>query len=735
MQKILFYLVMVSITFAIYSCKNKDTGSLSDIVYKESMLMNKSDIMPPVAEKEPKQMVTHGDTTVDNYFWMRLSDEQKNAKKPDAQTQRVLDYLNAENDYREKMMLHTDSFQNRLFEEIKGRIKQTDMSVPYKENGYFYITRYEEGKEYPIHSRKKDNLEAAEEIMLHVNELADGYEYFAIGGRSVSPDNKILAYGEDTVSRRQYTVRFKDLGTGKNMDDIIPNTTGGIVWANDNKTVFYTKNDAALRSYQIYRHTLGTPVKSDKLVFHEKDETFNTFIYKSKSKKYLILGSSATLSQEYQVLEADNPTGSFRMFQPRERKLEFDISHYGDKWYIRTNKDDAQNFKIMISPETATTKENWTDLMPYDKNIFIEGIDLFKDHMVISERKDGITQLRIRPWDGKNEHYIAFGEASYATGTGINPEFETDLLRLDYTSLTTPNTTYDYNVKTKKLELLKQQEVIGNFNAADYVSERQMVKAKDGTLVPLSIVYKKGYKKDGTRPLLLYAYGSYGYSMDPYFSSARLSLLNRGFGFAIAHIRGGQEMGRQWYEVGKLLKKKNTFTDFIDCGDYLVKEGYVAKDKLFAEGGSAGGLLMGAVMNMKPELWRGIIAGVPFVDVINTMLDESIPLTTGEFDEWGNPKNKEYYDYMKSYSPYDNVEAKAYPATLVTTGYWDSQVQYWEPAKWVAKLREMKTDKNPLLVYCNMDTGHGGASGRFRALRETAMEYAFLLDLAGLGEE
>lgn len=735
MQKILFYLVMVSITFAIYSCKNKDTGSLSDIVYKESMLMNKSDIMPPVAEKEPKQMVTHGDTTVDNYFWMRLSDEQKNAKKPDAQTQRVLDYLNAENDYREKMMLHTDSFQNRLFEEIKGRIKQTDMSVPYKENGYFYITRYEEGKEYPIHSRKKDNLEAAEEIMLHVNELADGYEYFAIGGRSVSPDNKILAYGEDTVSRRQYTVRFKDLGTGKNMDDIIPNTTGGIVWANDNKTVFYTKNDAALRSYQIYRHILGTPVKSDKLVFHEKDETFNTFIYKSKSKKYLILGSSATLSQEYQVLEADNPTGSFRMFQPRERKLEFDISHYGDKWYIRTNKDDAQNFKIMISPETATTKENWTDLMPYDKNIFIEGIDLFKDHMVISERKDGITQLRIRPWDGKNEHYIAFGEASYATGTGINPEFETDLLRLDYTSLTTPNTTYDYNVKTKKLELLKQQEVIGNFNAADYVSERQMVKAKDGTLVPLSIVYKKGYKKDGTRPLLLYAYGSYGYSMDPYFSSARLSLLNRGFGFAIAHIRGGQEMGRQWYEDGKLLKKKNTFTDFIDCGDYLVKEGYVAKDKLFAEGGSAGGLLMGAVMNMKPELWRGIIAGVPFVDVINTMLDESIPLTTGEFDEWGNPKNKEYYDYMKSYSPYDNVEAKTYPATLVTTGYWDSQVQYWEPAKWVAKLREMKTDKNPLLVYCNMDTGHGGASGRFRALRETAMEYAFLLDLAGLGEE
>jgi oligopeptidase B len=735
MQKFLFYFVSVSITFAVCSCKNEDAGTLSEIVYKESKLMNKSDINAPVAEKQPKQMVTHGDTTVDNYFWMRLSDEQKNAEKPDAQTQKVLDYLNAENDYREKMMSHTDSFQNRIFEEIKGRIKQTDMSVPYKENGYFYITRYEEGKEYPIHARKKETLEAPEEIMLNVNELAEGYEYFAIGGRTVSPDNKILAYSEDTVSRRQYTVRFKDLMTGKNLDDIIPNTTGGVVWANDNKTVFYTKKDAALRSYQIYRHTLGAPLKSDKLVFHEKDETFNAFIYKSKSKKYLILGSAATLSQEYQVLEADNPTGNFRMFQPRERKLEFDISHYGDKWYIRTNKDDAKNFKIMVTPESATTKENWTDLMPYDKNILIDGIDIFKDHMVISERKDGITQLRIRPWDGKNEHYVEFGEASYTTGTGINPEFETDLLRLDYTSLTTPNTTYDYNVKTKKLELLKQQEVIGNFNAADYASERQMVKAQDGTMVPLSIVYKKGFKKDGTRPILLYAYGSYGYSMDPYFSSARLSLLDRGFGFAIAHIRGGQEMGRQWYEDGKLLKKKNTFTDFIDCGDYLIKEGYAAKDKLFAEGGSAGGLLMGAVMNMKPEIWRGVIAAVPFVDVINTMLDESIPLTTGEFDEWGNPKVKEYYDYMKSYSPYDNVEAKAYPATLVTTGYWDSQVQYWEPAKWVAKLREMKTDKNPLLMYCNMDTGHGGASGRFRALRETAMEYAFLLDLAGLGED
>ena len=730
-----YYLALLCFTFAFFSCKQKDSNTLKPMEFKESKMFSKTDIMPPVAEKIPKMIITHGDTVVDNYFWMRLSDAQKNAEKPDVETKRVLDYLNNENTYREKMMSHTDSFQNRLFEEIKGRIKQTDMSVPYKDNGYYYITRFEEGKEYPIHSRKKGSLEAQEEILLNVNKLAEGHQYYALGARTVSPDNKILAYSEDTVSRRQYTIRFKDLTTDKNLEDVIPVTSGGITWGNDNKTIFYSKIDAALRSYKIYRHTLGAPVKNDQLIWHEKDETFNTFIYKTKSKKYLIIGSAATLSNEYQILEADNPTGKFRMFQPRERELEYSIDHYGENWYIHTNKDNAQNFKIMVTPESATSKEHWKDLMPYDKNIFIEGIDLFKDHMVISERKGGITQLRIRPWNGKDEHYVQFGEESYTTGTGINPDFETDLLRLDYTSLTTPNTTYDYNVKTKKLEMLKQQEVVGSFKAADYMSERKMVKAKDGTMIPLTIVYKKGFKKDGTQPFLLYGYGSYGASMDPYFSSVRLSLLDRGFGFAIAHIRGGQEMGRQWYEDGKLLKKKNTFADFIDCGDYLVNEQYAAKDKLFANGGSAGGLLMGAVMNMRPELWKGVIAAVPFVDVINTMLDESIPLTTGEFDEWGNPKNKEYYDYMKSYSPYDNVEAKAYPATLVTTGYWDSQVQYWEPAKWVAKLREMKTDKNPLLMYCNMETGHGGASGRFRRLRETAMEYAFILDLAGLGED
>jgi len=735
MSKYLPRLVVFYATFAFLSCKNDTNTSMENIKYTESTLLTLTDFVPPVAEKKPTILEQHGDIRTDNYFWMRLSDEQKNAEIPDEQTQNVLAYLNAENDYREKMMAHTDSFQVRLFEEIKSRIKQTDMSVPYKDNGYFYITRYEEGKEYPVYSRKKDNLDAPEETLLNVNELAEGHSYFAVGARTVSPNNTILAYSEDTVSRRQYTIRFKDLVTGKNLTDVINKTTGSITWGNDNKTIFYSKQDASLRSYKIFRHTLGTPESADKMIWHEKDETFNTFIYKTKSKKYLVIGSFATLSNEYQILEADNPTGNFKLFQPRERKLEFNIDHYGDNWYIHTNKDGAENFKIMVTPVNATTKENWKDLMPYDPNIYIEGLDLFKDHMVISERKGGITQLRIRPWEGSGEHYIEFGEESYTTFTGTNPDFETDLLRLDYTSLTTPSTTYDYNVKTKKLTLLKQQEVIGTFNAADYISERKMVKATDGTMIPLSIVYKKGFDKDGTRPMLLYGYGSYGASMDPYFSSARLSLLDRGFGFAIAHIRGGQEMGRQWYEDGKFLKKKNTFTDFIDCGDYLVNEKYASKDKLFANGGSAGGLLMGAVMNMRPELWSGVIAAVPFVDVISTMLDESIPLTTGEFDEWGNPKDKVYYDYMKSYSPYDNVEAKAYPPTLVTTGYWDSQVQYWEPAKWVAKLRELKTDKNPLLMYCNMETGHGGASGRFRKLKETALEYAFLLDLAGLGEK
>jgi oligopeptidase B len=737
MKSLLFFILSIYLIILVPSCnqEKKDpanlTPEITNLNYKESMLLTKTNIEVPVADKIEKQLTIHGDTRIDNYYWMKLSDEQKNASIPDSQTTKVLNYLNAENTYREKMMAHTEGFQKKLFEEIKGRIKQTDMSVPFKKNGYYYITRYEEGKEYPIHSRKKESPEAAEEIMLNVNDLAKDYEYFAIAAMSVSSNNKILAYCEDTVSRRQYNIRFKNLSTGKMFTDVIPNTSGNITWANDNKTLFYSLNDAALRSYKILRHTIGTSTKEDVLVFHEKDETFDTFIFKTKSEKYLVLASSATLSNEYKVIEANNPTGNFKMFQPRENKLEYSIDHYGDNWYILTNKDEAENFKIMTCGLESTTKENWKELIPHRKDVLIEDIDLFKTNMVISERVDGITKIKIRPWQGK-EYYVDFDEEDYNARTSVNPDFDSPTLRLEYTSLTTPNTTFDYDLQSKKLILLKQQEVIGDFNSKDYVSERVYAAAKDGTKIPISIVYKKGFVKDGTRPLLLYGYGSYGISIDPYFSSVRLSLLDRGFAFAIAHIRGGQEMGRQWYEDGKFLKKKNTFTDFIDCAEHLVKEKFASKDKLFADGRSAGGLLMGAVLNMRPDLWSGVIAAVPFVDVVTTMLDETIPLTTGEYSEWGNPSEKEYYDYMKSYSPYDNVMPKSYPSMLIITGYHDSQVQYWEPAKWVAKLRELKTDKNPLLMYCNMDTGHGGASGRFKQYLDDAMEYAFLLDLAGL---
>ncbi len=687
------------------------------------MKMMEKNIHPPIAAKKPKELITLGHTRIDNYYWLNDRDN------PD-----VIDYLNAENSYLDTMMSHTKAFREKLYEEMVGRIKQTDMSVPYKDNGYFYITRYEEGQEYPIHSRKKGAMDAPEEIMLDVNQLAKGFDYYAVAGRSVSPDNKLLVYGEDTLSRRIYTLKIKNLETGELLADVIPNTSGGATWAADNKTFFYTTKEATLREYRIWKHVIGTSVGDDKLIFEENDETYSAFVYKTKSKKYIVIGSSSTLSQEYRVLRADNPDGEFKIFQPRIRNLEYDIEHYGDIWYVRTNKD-AKNFRLMKAPEVATGIEYWTQVIPHRDDVLLQGIDVFKDFLVLSERKAGITQLRVIPNQGK-EHYIGFGENAYVASTSINPEFDTDILRLNYQSMTTPNTTYDYNMNTREKTLLKQQEVLGGFNASDYKSERIMVKARDGVSVPVSIVYHKNTPLDGTSPCLIYGYGSYGISMDPNFSLTRLSLLNRGFVFAIAHIRGGEEMGRQWYEDGKLLKKKNTFTDFIDCGKYLTANKYADPKKLYAMGGSAGGLLMGAVYNMAPEMWGGIIAAVPFVDVVTTMLDESIPLTTGEFDEWGNPKEKESYDYMMTYSPYDNVEAKNYPPMLVVTGLHDSQVQYFEPAKWVAKLRDMKTDQNPLLLSTNMEAGHGGASGRFRQFKETALEYAFLLDLAGkLGDE
>jgi oligopeptidase B len=633
------------------------------------------------------------------------------------------------------MLAHTDAFQTRLFEEMKGRIKETDQSVPVKQNGYWYYTRYEAGKDYAFNCRKKDSMETGtEEILVNGPAMAAGHDYWALGGLDVSEDNAILVYSEDLISRRIYNASFRNIQTGEMLSDKIEGIAGCPVWANDNKTLFYVKKDpTTLREFQIWRHTLGTPQANDALVFEEKDEEFSCFVYKTKSKKYMVIGSNQTLSNEYRVLSADAPVGDFKVIQPRERNLEYSIDHYGDRFYITTNLE-AKNFRLMSCPETATTKDNWQEVIAHRADVLLEGIEIFKDYLVVEERKEGLNQIRVIRWDNKSEYYVEFQDPTYAAGVGSNPEFETEVLRYGYSSLTTPASTYDFNMTNKDRTLMKQQEIIGGHDPSQYNSERLYAKATDGTMVPISLVYKKGTPLDGSAPTLLYAYGSYGANMDAGFSSARLSLLNRGFVFAIAHIRGGQEMGRHWYEDGKLLKKKNTFTDFINCAEHLIANNYTSKEKLFAMGGSAGGLLMGAICNMRPDLWRGVVNAVPFVDVITTMLDETIPLTTFEFDEWGNPKNKEYYDYMKSYSPYDNIEQKNYPNILVTSGYWDSQVQYWEPAKYVAKLRDYKTDNNLLLFWCNMDAGHGGKSGRFEALKEVALEYAFMMDLVGIKE-
>jgi len=679
---------------------------------------------PPVAKKVPKELTIHGHTRIDNYYWLN---ERENPE--------VIDYLNAENAYTKAIMKHTEDFQKKLFDEIVGKIKQNDESVPYKDKGYWYYVRYEENKQYPIYCRKKENMQAKEEIMLNGNEMAEGTSYFDIGGVSVSTDNKLLAYSVDTVSRRKYTIYVKNLETGELLKTKIENTTGGVTWANDNNIFFYsTKDEITLRSDKIWRHSLDKENQKDAMVFFETDDTFSTYVYKSKSEKYIIIGSQSTLSTENRILLADKPTGEFKVFQARQRDLEYSISHFEDRFYITTNADGAKNFKLMQTFENKTGKENWTEVIATRPDVLLEGVEMFKNYMVVQERSKALNQLRIINMQTKDEHYLDFGEPVYSAGISINPEFDTEVLRYEYTSLTTPNSTLDYNMATKQKALLKEQEVVGGYDKKQYKTERLFAKAADGTQIPISIVYKKGLKKDGKAPMLLYAYGSYGYSMEPYFTSARLSLLDRGFSFAIAHIRGGQELGRQWYEDGKLLKKKNTFTDFNDCAEFLIKEKFTSPQHLYAEGGSAGGLLMGAIANMRPDLYNGILAAVPFVDVVTTMLDETIPLTTGEFDEWGNPKVKEYYDYMLSYSPYDQVKAQNYPNMLVTTGLHDSQVQYFEPAKWVAKLRDMKTDNNMLIIDIDMKSGHGGASGRFDRYKTTALEYAFLLNLEGILE-
>ncbi|GGI57456.1 S9 family peptidase [Winogradskyella haliclonae] len=708
----------IVVLFVVFSCKENEMSN------------DYTSIDVPVAEKTPKALTAHGDTRVDDYFWMRLTDEQKNAETPDKQTQKVLSYLGDENSYKKEVLKHTEDLQENLYNEIVGRIKKDDQSVPYNDNGYSYYTRFEDGMDYALYCRKKLEEGSKEEIILNGPAMAEGYSYYGIASRSISQNNNIMAFGIDTVSRRRYNIYFKDLNSGKMLSDQLNNTTGSVAWANDNKTVFYTSKDpVTLRANKIYRHVLGTKQSADELIFEEVDDTFSCFVYKSRSDAYIMIGSSQTLSTEYQYLDANNPYGKFKIIQPREKNLEYSADHYKDHFYIRTNLD-ASNFKLVKTPVTATEKNNWTDVIPHRKDILLQSFVLFSNHLVLQERVNGLRAIRVKTWDGKDDHYIEFSDPAYVSYPTTNLDFDTHILRYGYTSLTTPGSTFDYDMNTKTQVLLKEQDVLGeDFSKDNYISERIYATAKDGVKIPISLVYKKGTVKSADTPLLLYSYGSYGSSSEPFFSTDRLSLLDRGFIYAMAHIRGGQEMGRHWYEDGKLLKKKNTFTDFIAAGEYLVNENYTSSDHLYAMGGSAGGLLMGAVVNMKPDLWNGVVAAVPFVDVVSTMMDETIPLTTFEFDEWGNPKDKEYYDYMKSYSPYDNVEAKDYPNILITTGYWDSQVQYWEPAKWTAKLREYKTDNNMLVLDCDMETGHGGASGRFDRYKRTALYYAFLLNL------
>ena len=697
-----------------------------------SACMQKSTI--PKATKKPYEMTEHGNTRIDNYYWMRLTDDQKSAKKYDNQTTEVVEYIEDENSYLESNLSHTKNFQNDLFEEIVGRIEKDDESVPYFDNGYFYYSRYESGKEYAIHCRKKGSLDGHEEILLDENILADGFDYFAIGGRRVSPDNKWLAYGVDTLSRRIYEIHFKNLETGEVLETTIPNSSYGVAWANDNKTVFYTsKNEITLLGEKIWRHKMGSKSSNDKLIYFEKDDTFYTGVYRSKSGKFIIIYHQSTLVSDYQILNADSPDGSFKKFTKRGTEHEYSIDHYNDKFYIITNWK-AKNNRLMETPDKRTSMSNWKEVISHRDDVHLLGMEIFKNHLVLNERKNGLRGLRVIHQKSGKDEYLDFGEETYTASISVNEEFDTNILRYSYTSMVTPRSTYDYNMDSGTFDLMKEQKVVGGYDKSLYHSERIYAIGRDGNKVPISMVYKKDMKKDAQQNLLLYAYGSYGSTRDPSFSSTRLSLLDRGFIYAIAHVRGGQIYGRQSYDDGKMLNKKNTFYDFIDAAKYLVEKKYTDSQHLFAEGGSAGGLLIGAVVNMEPELWKGAIAAVPFVDVITTMLDASIPLTSGEWDEWGNPKEKKYYDYMLSYSPYDQITDRNYPNLLVTSGFFDSQVQYWEPLKYVAKLRDNWQGENKLYLHMNMDAGHGGKSGRFRRYREVALEYAFMFDLAGVKE-
>jgi len=677
---------------------------------------------PPMAAVRPHRFDEHGNVRIDQYYWLK---ERSNPE--------VIKYLEDENAYTKAVMAHTEPLQERLYEELKGRVLQNDQSVPFREGNYFYYTRLVEGKNYPIYARKRGSVSAPEEIMIDANALAEGKATFLIRAWEVSSGEDLLAFAADTTGGRVSAIRFKNLRTGEMLSDVVPRSIGGIAWAEDNRTLFYTKPDSvSVRPYQVYRHKLGTPAATDQMVYEDKDETYYVGVSKTKSRSYIMIQSSQTMATEYSYIRADQPDAPFTVIFPRERGHEYYANHFGDYFYILSN-DHAKNFRLMRTPVARPGRDNWQEVIPHRADVLLEDFEFFKDYLVLTERKDGLVQLRVRPWTGggQNEYYLDFSDPAYLAYVSTNLEFDTPVLRYAYTSLTTPSSTYDYDMKTRQKTLLKRDQILGGFDPANYVSERFFTTARDGARVPVSVVYRKGIARPA--PLLLTGYGSYGSSSDPTFSSDRLSLLDRGFAFAIAHIRGGSEMGRAWYENGRQLQKKNTFTDFADVADDLIRRGYTSSDRLFARGASAGGLLMGAVVNMRPELFKGIIAGVPYVDVITTMMDSTIPLTTGEYDEWGNPHDSTFYRYMLSYSPYDHVERKAYPNLLLTAGLYDTQVLYVEPAKWTARLRAMKTDSNRLILRTNMEAGHGGASGRYKRWRDVAFEYAFLIDLAGLG--
>ena len=685
----------------------------------QSCDMKKNEIIEPRAEKINKVMTMHNHERIDEFYWLNERGNQK-----------VIDYLNSENDYRNSYMEDYKGLENELFEEIKSRIKEDDSSVPYSDNGYYYYTRFEKGKQYPIYCRKKDNLKNDEEILIDVNKMSQGHEYFRIGGIDISPNNKIMAYSVDTISRRLYTVHFKNLETGEKNTHTISNTSGGVSWANDNMTLFYNqKNTKTLRTEKVMRHSFNQNQK-DEEVYFEKDDEFNLYSYKSKSGKYIIIVSGKTISDEIRFLNANEPNGDFKIFQKRVDGLEYSIDHLNDKWYVRTNINDSKNFKLMVCDEDKTSSDNWKEFIKHRKNVLLEGVEVFNDFFVITERENGQRRFNVISNKDGESHYIDFEEEVFSAYSSVNSEINSNTFRYGYSSMTTPNSTIEYNLNKKTKTVLKEAEILGGtFDKNNYESMLVWADARDGKKVPISLVFRKDTYKKGKNPLLLYGYGSYGSTNSAGFSSVRLSLLDRGFVYAIAHIRGSQYLGREWYEDGKMFNKKNTFWDFIDSAKFLGNNSYVDRDQIFAMGGSAGGLLMGAIANMEPEVFKGIVAAVPFVDVVTTMLDETIPLTTFEFDEWGDPKDEDSYYYMLSYSPYDQVEEKNYPAIFITTGFHDSQVQYFEPAKWIARLRDKRTNNEPLLMYCNMDAGHGGASGRFEAYKETAMEYAFLISL------